>query len=359
MRDPYTVLGVSRGASADEIKQAFRRLAKEHHPDRNSGDETAKERFQELNAAYQILNDPKRRARFDRFGADAERPGGGGAASGGIEDWLSEILRGGGFGGAGSVATGDLRETVELSFEEAALGCKKELSYERVDLCERCAGDGAEPGTRADVCDTCGGHGRVRLGAMGWISLGMDRQCPRCHGTGHIAVTPCRSCGGKGLSVRRRSIEVTIPPGIENGAAQVVTGAGSRVSAQTPPGDLELVIAVRPHREFQREGDDVLSQISISFVMAALGGEVTVPTLKGEEPLRIPAGTQAGDVLELRGKGIPHRFRPGAGRHLCRVKIEVPRQLSPEARRLVQEFDEVVSSHAEAGVFERLKSFFS
>ncbi len=357
VRDPYTVLGVSRGASADEIRKAFRRLAKEHHPDRHAGDEAAKKRFQEINAAYQVLNDPQHRARFDRFGVDGAA-GTPGSAPGSIEDWLSEILRGG-VGGAAAAASGDLSERVVLSFEEAALGCKKELSYERVDLCERCEGEGAEPGTDSGVCPTCDGHGRVRLGALGWIALGMDRQCPQCRGLGRIPTTPCSECAGKGLTVRRRSIEVSIPPGIEHGAAQTVVGAGSRVTPRSAAGDLELVIVVKAHPHFQREGDNVQSEVSISFPTAALGGDVTVETLRGKETLRIPPGTQAGDVLELRGKGIPHRFRPGAGHHLCLVRVRIPTQLSQRAKTLVSDFDTELTSSSESGVLDRLKSFFS
>jgi len=357
VRDPYQVLGVSRDASGDEIKAAFRRLAREHHPDRNPGDDSAKERFQEINAAYQLLSDPDRRARFDRMGTDGPAAGAGGFA-GGIEDWLSEILSGG-FATASPPVSGDLREVLELEFVEAALGCRRTLSYERADVCQHCGGDGAERGARSVSCDTCGGAGRVRLGSLGWISLGMDRICPRCQGTGSIPSVRCSACDGRGLSVRRRNIEVTIPPGIEPGAAQTIVGGGSRVSPRGPAGDLELVIHVKPHARFRREGDDVLSDVEVAFTRAALGTEVEVETLHGMVTLKVPAGTQPGTVLPIRGKGVPHRFRSGAGDQLCRIKVRVPDGTKPQIERLIRQFDDELSNPSEVGLLGKLKELFS
>lgn len=355
VRDPYEVLGVPQDADAAAIKQAFRRLAREHHPDRNPDDADAQKRFQELNAAYQVLSDPETRARYDRMGSEGPGPGRDGFGS--IEDWLSEILTGG-FGGSAR-ETGDLREVLELEFEEAALGCKRSMTYERVDSCNSCGGDGAAAGSQFATCGTCRGAGRVRLGALGWISLGMDRACPQCNGRGRVPLVPCAQCKGKGLAPRRSSVEVNVPAGIEPGTTQVVIGGGSRVSPESPPGDLELVVRVKPHPEFTREANDVHSDVAITFVTAALGGEVAVKTLYGPTALRIPAGTQPGDLLELRNKGIPHRFRSGVGNHVCRIRVTLPRGLSPRGKELVQEFDRELEQAASAGLFERLKGMFS
>ena len=352
MRDPYTVLGVSQQAEASEIKAAFRRLAREHHPDHNPGDAKAEQRFREINDAFQLLSDPERRARYDRFGTEpppgeAPQPG-----FGGLEDLLGEIL--GAFGKRPS-SRGDMRQALVLSFREAALGCQKTLTYERIDLCEECEGDGAEPGTTHQTCRQCRGAGRIAAAMGGWFAVRTEQICPGCGGRGKLPIQPCTRCSGRGLSARKRTIEVTVPAGIEAGAAQLVVGGGSRLAPGVTAGDLELVIQIEDDANFVREGDDVLSELAISFARAALGGQVEVETLHGVRPLQIPSGAKSGDELQLRGEGVPHRFRSGAGSHRVRLRVVVPQMLSSRARDLLLQYDEA-AREAESGLFGKLKS---
>ncbi|HYQ43996.1 MAG TPA: molecular chaperone DnaJ [Polyangiaceae bacterium] len=339
MRDPYEVLGVGRGASEAEIKTAFRRLAAIHHPDKNPGDPQASVRFKEANLAHQILSDPDKRAAYDRYGEAAFRPGGG--VPGGIdfsdmpgfEDLFGDLL------GAFGIRTGDrgdIRRNLELSFEEAALGCEREVSYERLDICEGCAGRGAEPGTRVETCSACGGRGKVRF-QQALFPIAVERPCSRCRGTGQMVITPCRVCAGKGLAKIERTLSVEIPAGIEDGATRSVSQAGNRVRVDKPPGNLELVIQVGSHPFFRRVGEDVVCKVPISFAQAALGGEIDVPSLAGKLKLRVPPSTQSGAVLRVRGKGFPYRMRTGRGDQLVEVTVEVPSQLSDRARALIEE----------------------
>lgn len=339
MRDPYEVLGVGRDATEAEIKTAFRRLAAVHHPDRNPGDPDAGTRFKECNLAHQILSDPQKRAAYDRYGESAFRPGGG--APGGIdfadfagfEDLFGDLL------GAFGIRTGDrgdIRKSLELSFEEAALGCEREVNYERLDTCEGCAGRGAEPGTRVETCSACGGRGKVRF-QQALFPIAVERPCSRCRGTGQMVLTPCRICSGRGLAKTDRTLAVEIPAGIEDGATRTVTQAGNRVRVDKPPGNLELVIQVGAHPFFRRVGDDVVCKVPISFVQAALGGEIDVPSLAGKLKLRVPPSTQSGAVLRVRGKGFPYRIRGGRGDQLVEVAVEVPSRLTDRARELIEE----------------------
>lgn len=314
MRDPYDVLGLSRTATDADIRDAFRRLAREHHPDRNPNDATAHERFSELNAAYQILSDPERRARFDRLG-DTSRNGrapSGAPDLSGLEDLLRDL-----FGGfvAPRVDRGDLRAVVEVTFGESALGCSKTLRYERRDLCSA------------------------------------------CEGRGQVGSTRCQACAGTRIAARVREIEVTVPAGIEDGASQTVRGGGHRVSVGRPAGDLELVIRVRPDARFSRRGDDVHSRIEIPFSICAAGGTVPVETVHGEETVDVPAGTNHGDEVRLRGRGMPHRFRSGHGDHFAEVVVRVPKAVTPRARELVQQF--ATEAEQEEGLFDRVRSWFA
>jgi molecular chaperone DnaJ len=338
VRDPYDVLGVGRDASEAEIKAAFRRLAAIHHPDKNPNDPEAGVRFKEANLAHQILSDPTKRAAFDRYGEAAFRPGGGGGGidfgdMAGFEDLFGDLL------GAFGIRTGDrgdLRKNLELSFEEAALGCEREISYERVDTCEGCAGRGAEPGTRLETCSACNGRGKVRF-QQALFPIAVERPCSRCRGTGQMVITPCRVCGGKGLAKHERTLAVEIPAGIENGATRTENQAGNRLRLDKPPGNLELVIQVANHPFFRRVAEDVVCKVPISFAQAALGGEIDVPSLTGKIKLRVPPATQSGAVLRLRGKGFPYRLRTGRGDQLVEVSVEVPSQLSDRARALIEE----------------------
>lgn len=353
VRDPYTILGVSRQAEATEIKAAFRRLAREHHPDRNPGDPSAEARFREINDAYQLLSDPAQRARYDRFGTEPPPPGPGSQPGfGGLEDLLGEIL--GAFGRRPSTR-GDMREALVLSFREAALGCQKALTYERIDLCGECQGDGAHPGSGHHVCRQCGGAGRVAAATPGWFAARTEQVCSACGGRGKQPVRPCSHCAGRGLSTRKRTIEVTVPAGIEAGASQLVTGGGSRLAPGMAAGDLELVVQIEDDPNFLREGDDVVSELSLSFARAALGGPVQIETLHGMRTLQIPAGSKPGDELQLKGEGVPHRFRTGAGHHRVRLRVVVPRSLSSRARQLLLDFD-AATHDADAGLLSKLKA---
>jgi molecular chaperone DnaJ len=367
VRDPYDVLGVGRSATQDEIKGAFRRLAGQHHPDKNPGDDGAHQRFKELNAAYQILSDPQKRAAFDRFGPVAF--GGGGNGPGGfqgvpfdINDLNLDAIFGDLLGALG-IKVGDrgtLQKEVRISFEEAAFGCTKEVSYERVEPCTDCSGSGSAPGSMPERCSACNGRGRVRM-QQGVLPIAIERPCSRCRGTGQIVTDPCRVCRGAGLVASQRTIEVTIPPGVENGTTRLVERGGNSTRADRPAGDLELTIRVAPHELFRRVGDDVVCAMPISFAQAALGGELEVPTLEGRGKLRIPPGTQPGSVLRVKGKGIPRRVMGGRGDQLVEVTIEVPTQLTQHQKDLIAELAKELGENVQpqqATFMEKLKNLF-
>lgn len=363
MRDPYEVLGVGRGASEADIKSAFRRSAVKHHPDRNPDDPDAHDRFTEVNQAYQILSDPQKRAAWDRYGEAAFRPGGGGAPGapfvdlGGFDGIFGDILDAFGIRGGDR---GNLRVELELTFEEAARGCEKQVSYEVVDQCETCRGSGAAAGATVSTCVACNGRGRVRF-QQAIFPIAVERACSRCRGTGQLPSSPCKRCSGSGMAARPRTAELNIPAGVEHGASRVVAGGGNKSGPGRAPGDLEILIQVAPHPFFQRQGDDVVCSVPISFVQAAIGGEVEVPTLDGKVKLRVPPATQPGSVLRIRGKGIAHRVRAGRGDQLVEIGVEVPTELTPRARELLaelgQELGEEVQPKQKTFV-EKLKSLF-
>jgi molecular chaperone DnaJ len=344
-RDHYEVLGVERTASYEEIKASFRRLASQHHPDRNQNDPHAAARFKEVNAAYQVLSDSQRRALYDRLGHRAEEPGSpfasGGPFAGGVVD-LGDIALDGILGdllgvfGVGRGDRGDIKHEVEVSFEEAAFGCETEVSYRKVVSCNDCHGSGAAPGSAPEVCGACNGRGRTRF-QQGLFPIAVERTCSKCSGTGRIVTRPCQSCSGKGLAVKDATVVVTLPAGVEDGAKKSVPGAGSKPRQDRNPGELELTIRVRAHEFFRRVGDDVVCAVPITFAQAALGGEVEVPTLEGRGKVRVPAGTQPGNVLRLRNKGIPSRT-VGRGDQRIEVTLEVPTQLTARQRELIEAF---------------------
>ena len=369
MRDPYELLGVDRSATQDEIKSAFRRAATQHHPDKNPGDEGAPQRFKEVNAAYQILSDPQKRAAFDRFGGAAMDGGGQGGPFGGqgAPFDMADLNLDGIFGdllGALGIKVGDrgtLQKEVKMTFIEAAFGCTKEITYDRVESCGDCSGTGSAPGAATERCSVCSGRGRVRF-QQGVFPIAIERPCSRCVGTGRIVVSPCATCRGAGLKSRPRTIEVTIPAGIENGATRLVERGGNTPRADRAAGDLELTIRVAPSEFFQRVGDDVVCSRPISFAQAALGGIIEIPTLDGKSgKLTIPAGTQPGAVLKVRGKGIPRRIQGGRGDQLVEVKIEIPTQLTPAQRELIEklagELGEEVQPQ-QASFMEKLRNLF-
>jgi molecular chaperone DnaJ len=344
-RDHYEVLGVRRDASPEEIKSAFKRLAAQWHPDRNQGDPSAHERFKELNLAYQVLSDDNRRTLYNRLGHRAEEPGSpfgaGGPFAGGYVD-ISDIAIDGILGdllgvfGVGKGDKGDIKHEIEVTFEEAAFGCEKTIHYDRITVCVSCVGSGAAPGTAPVSCGTCNGRGRMRL-QQGILPIAVERTCTRCKGTGRTVAHACVSCRGSGLSPTSDTVRVTLPPGVESGATKLVSGAGNKPRADRAPGDLELTITVLTHPFFKRAGDDVLCTVPVSFTQAALGGEVEVPTLDGRGKLRVPAGTQPGTVLRIKGKGIPKRGAMTRGDQRVEVSIEVPTQLSERQRRMLED----------------------
>lgn len=362
MRDPYEILGVGRSATETDIKVAFRRLAVQHHPDRNQADPEAQTRFKEINAAYQILSDPQKRAAFDRYGEAAFRPGGGGPGVdfgdfGGLDSIFSDLL------GAFGLRTGEgsqVKKTLELTFEESARGVKKKISYERLDLCSGCGGRGAAPGARIETCPACGGRGRVRY-QQAFLPIALERPCSTCRGTGSLPSDRCPRCDGAGVARTERTLEIDVPAGIEPGSSRTLSGEGHRLRPQQPAGDLEILIDVAPHPFFRRSGDDVLCRVPVTFTQAALGGEVTVPTLDGKVKLRIPASCQPGAVLRIRGHGFPHRLRSGSGDQLVEVSVEVPEHLTDRAKSLLQELGDELGEAVQPqrrSFLEKLKELF-
>ena len=355
-RDCYEVLGVPRDASEDQIKKAYRKLAMKYHPDRNPGDKSAEEKFKEVTGAYEILSNADSRMRYDQFGWDAfehggGRPGGGGFGGGiSLEDALRMFT--GAFGGGGggifdSLFGGgrprnpdgpdrgaDLRYDLELSFEEAVFGLRKELRVNVLEDCPDCGGTGASSGSRTETCPTCRGSGQV---VRGNSFMQFSQTCPQCGGRGKIIRHPCRRCGGEGRAKVPRTISLNIPPGVADGSRLRLSGKGEGGSRGGPPGDLFVVLRVRPHDLFERDGNDIHVELPIPFHIAALGGEMNVPTLRGDVPLKIPAGTQTGAVLTLRSLGVTDVHRR-TGDQYVHVFVETPSSLPSSAADLLAAF---------------------
>jgi molecular chaperone DnaJ len=368
-RDHYEVLGVRRGAPPEEIKSAFKRLASQYHPDRNQNDPSAHERFKEINLAYQVLSDESRRTMYDRFGHRAEAPGSpfasGGPFPGGFVD-ISDIAIDGILGdllgvfGVGRGDKGDIKRDLEITFEEAAAGCEKPMRYERVVACGDCGGTGAAAGTAPESCSACNGRGRVRF-QQGIFPIAVERSCSRCSGTGRTVRHACTTCRATGLVPTVDSLRVTIPAGVVAGETKLVQAAGNRTRADRAPGDLEITVKVAEHPFFRREGDDVLCVVPITFVQAALGAEVEVPTLDGRGRVRVPPGTQPGTVLRVKGKGIPHRGGLGSGDQRVEVAVEVPTRLTERQRQLFEDLGRELGEDVQPGrasFMDRLRDIF-
>jgi len=368
-RDYYEVLGVQKGATDAEIKKAYRKMAKENHPDLHPGDKDAEARFKEINEAYEVLSDSEKKARYDQFGFAGVDPSYGGGGYGGGFDGsfdfgdLGDIFGsffGGGFGGGGRARSGpqrgeSLRTRLTITFEEAAFGCEKEVSIDRVEQCETCKGTGAAPGTSPETCPACGGSGQVqqrRQTPMGVFAT--TGPCPRCGGTGKIIASPCKDCGGSGQVRRRKTLKVTIPAGIDNGQIISLRGQGSAGKNGGPAGDLQIVITVQPHQLFRRDGADVYCNAPITFTQAVLGGELEIPTIDGKVKYDIPEGTQTGSTFRLKGKGIPNVNGRGRGDQFVTVYIETPRNLNREQKEALKKF----SSTLKENNYEERKSFF-
>ena len=350
-RDYYEVLGVKKDATADEIKKAFRKLTKENHPDLHPGDKACEERFKEANEAYEVLSDEEKRKKYDQFGHAAFDPnagfGGGGFGDfggfGGFGDIFSDIF--GGFGGStrsnpNAPRRGEsVRASVNISFEEAAFGCKKEVTINKVESCPDCKGTGCAPGTTPEICPDCKGSGQVTVNQRTPFGvIQSSSPCSKCRGTGKIIHQPCKTCRGMGSIRRQHKVEVNIPAGIDDGQTISKPGVGNAGVNGGPAGDLLVTVIVRPHPRFERDGTSVLLEQEISYAQAALGSEVEVPTLDGKVKLTIPEGTQPGAVFRMRGKGIPYLRGGGRGDQFVTVNIKVPKNLTGSQKELLRQF---------------------
>lgn len=369
-RDYYEVLGVSKDAGEDDIKKAYRRLAKKYHPDLNPGDKSAEDKLKEVNEAYEVLSNPEKKARYDQYGHAGVDPNfnpnqgfsGGGMDFGDFGDIFSNLGDIFGFGGGGSsrrngpVRGRDIDIRMRLTFEEAAKGCKKQVDAPRVEPCPDCGGTGAKKGTRPETCPQCHGTGTVKTTArtpFGMMSSA--HACDRCGGTGRIVREPCTGCRGTGYVRRPHKIEVTVPAGVDEGQVLSLHGQGDSGRAGGPAGDLNIVISVAPHPLFTRKGYDVWCEIPVTFTQAALGSDLTVPTLDGRIVYHMPAGTQPGEAFRLRGKGIQVMGRSGRGDQYVRVQVEIPRNLTENQKELLRQFD---GTATDGRNYEKRRSFF-
>ena len=377
-KDYYEVLGVSRDASAEDIKKAYRRLAMKYHPDRNPGDETAKEKFEEVGEAYAVLSDSQKRAAYDRFGKQGLNGAAGGPDMGGMGgmngadifgsvfgDIFGDMFRGqGATGHAGPQAYqgADLQYELSISLEEAASGVKPEIRVPVWETCGTCHGTGCRPGTSKTRCPHCGGRGTVRM-SQGFFAV--EQTCPNCHGTGEVIKDPCPDCGGTGHVRKTKTLQVNIPAGIDNGQRIRLSGMGGPGVNGGASGDLYVVVHVKQHEIFRRDGANLYVDQPISFALAALGGELSVPSLTGESKITIPEGTQTGQVFRLRGKGVKSLRTGAMGDLYCRVYVETPVNLTSTQKKLLREFSDAVSSNEakhspkRQGFLDRVKKLFS
>ncbi len=367
-RDYYEVLGVQRNADDSALKSAFRKLAMQHHPDKNPGNKEAELKFKELNEAYQVLSDPNKRAAYNQYGHRAFENGGGGAGPGGAEfgDFMSDIFdqffgQGGGRqrGQGGRERGADMRYNLEITLEEAYQGKAASIRVPTAISCEVCSGTGARPGTKPRQCPTCGGYGRVRA-SQGFFSI--ERTCPTCNGRGDIIDDPCKACSGAGRVVRERTLSVNVPAGVEDGTRIRLAGEGEGGTKGGPAGDLYIFLSVKPHQIFQRDGSDLFCRVPISMTKAALGGEVEVVTLDGAKAVvKISEGTQTAMQFRLKRKGMPVLRSSDMGDLYIQVQVETPQNLNRRQRELLAEFEKESSgdTHPEtAGFFDRMKGFF-
>jgi molecular chaperone DnaJ len=372
-RDYYEILGVDRAVSAEDLKRAYRKLAVKFHPDKNPDDHTAEERFKEIGEAYEVLSDSNKRAAYDRYGHVAFQGGMGGG--GGFHDPFEvfrEVFGGGGGGGifdhifgggapdpSGRQRGSDLRYDLQITLEEAARGCEKEIEIRKLDACEPCGGSGAQKGSKAIACPTCRGRGQVVV-SRGFFQVAQT--CPACHGTGRIIEKPCHSCQGEGRLEKTSRVKIKIPAGIDSESRLRSNGGGEAGLRGGPPGDLYVVVHIREHEVFTRNGMDLNCEVPIPFTTAALGGEIRVPTLDGAVSLKIPPGTQSGSTFRIRGLGMPALQGPGKGDILTYVQVEVPTRLNHEQREVLQKFAELCGDEnnpINKSFYDRVKSFFS
>lgn len=370
-RDYYEVLGVERSAGERDIKSAYRKLAMKFHPDKNPGDKASEDRFKEASEAYAVLSDAEKRATYDRFGHQGLGGAGfdpfAGVGFGGADlgDFFNQVFGdffgggGRGRGRSGGQRGSDLRYNLTIEFKQAAFGCKQELTIPRLEPCETCSGSGAKPGTSAQACRSCNGIGEVRL-TQGFFSI--VRPCPTCGGSGRYVASPCSECSGRGRREISRNLVVDIPAGVSDGTRIRMAGGGEPGLQGGPAGDLFVVLSVEPHPIFMRDEYDVICEVPISFPQAALGADLQVPTLDGMEPLKIPAGTQTGKVIKLRGKGVPVLHRDRRGDQLVRIVVETPTRLNAEQRALLEKFAEISGdaiNPANKSFFDKVRELFN
>lgn len=365
-RDYYEVLGVDKNATEADIKSAYRKKAKECHPDLHPNDKTAEERFKELNEANEVLSDPEKRKRYDQFGFDGPQMGGMGAEGfdfsgmGGFESIFDSFF--GSMGGSrrnGPVQGNDLQHRISITFEEAAFGCDKSFDFFRSENCDTCGGTGAKPGTQPQTCPTCHGSGQVRAGSGFMVTV---RTCPTCRGEGKIIKDKCQNCNGTGHVRRKRNLTIHIPAGVQDGVNMVKRGEGEPGMRGGPAGDLYISIAVKPHKLFKREGNDLLLDMPISITQAALGAEIDVPTLESPVKQRIPEGTQTGTQFRIKGKGIPSLRNGVKGDLVLTVNVEVPRRLTEKQKDILRQFDQSLGGKEYEGrksFAEKLKERFN
>lgn len=383
-RDYYEVMGVPKNASDDDIKKAFRKLAKQYHPDLNPGDKEAEAKFKEVNEAYEVLSDKSKRSRYDQFGHAGVDPSYNAGASGGspftqgvnvnmndVEDIFNSFF--GGFGGFGGMGGNRRRNpnaprkgtnvttTVTISFEEAAKGCKKTVTYTNESVCSECNGSGAAKGSSPKTCPNCNGTGQVTVSQRTLFgNVSTVRTCDTCGGKGKVVDNPCPSCRGTGKKRTKRTVDVDIPAGI-NGQILQVSGHGNAGINNGPYGDLQVKVEVKPHPIFERRGDDIWCEIPITFSQAALGAEIVVPTIDGKVSYTLHEGTQPNDIFKLKGKGIPHLGSKIRGDQYVKVILEVPKRLSPKQKELIRQFDSSVDDKSygkRKDFFDRIKDLF-
>ncbi|HEV2757828.1 MAG TPA: molecular chaperone DnaJ [Actinomycetota bacterium] len=365
MADYYEILGVPRDATPDDIKRAYRKLARQYHPDANPGDPGAVDRFKEINNANEVLSDPAKRQRYDQFGD--ERVGAGAAGFGdfgGISDLFATFF-GGGFGGGGGARRGpgrgaDVLAEIELTLEEAADGVERDVEVTTLGMCAECDGSGAAPGTFPTRCTDCGGTGEIRTVRRTMLGNVMTAAtCPRCRGAGQEIASPCPNCRGRGRVEATDTLTVQIPPGVDDGAQLRVSGRGEAGVRGGRSGDLYVAIRVLPHETFRRAGDDLGCEVAVPMTVAALGGTITIPTLEGDEEVEVAAGTQPGEVKRLRGRGMPRLGGRGRGELVVLLKVETPTELDDEQAELLQRFAKLRDERAGGkGLFDRIKEAF-
>ncbi len=364
-RDYYEILGIERGASAAEIKKAYRKLALKYHPDKHKGEKEVEEKFKEINEAYEVLKDPDKKARYDQFGfagAGTGMPEGG--FGGDFQDLFGDLFsdffggRGQGRGRRGPQRGSDLRYNMQISFTEAAFGTTKHINIPRTENCDTCKGSGAKPGTSPTTCSECNGRGQVSF-RQGFFNI--SRPCGACRGAGSVIKDPCTDCSGTGNVSKTRQITVNIPPGVDTGSRLRLTGEGDSGETGAPPGDLYIVLDVETHPIFLREGDDIICEVPVGFTQLALGSEIEVPTIEGTVKLKIPAGTQTGKSFRLKGKGIASLRTGRRGDQHVIVRMETPTKLTKKQKELLREFEATVKNSTLPGrtsFLDKVKEMF-